>query len=145
MVSYQPYTPGQDLLLPPTLTEWLPEGHLALLHQRYGGCAGPGRVPCTSFNQYADEIFSLGAELTEQLEVAATWKLLAERSDTNVRLLRVYADIPVWCRAAPRFWLHEALGKRKEPAFSDLIKSQKRIEEVCLKQIRVSSSWRHRR
>jgi len=29
MVSYQPYTPGQDLLLPPTLTDWLPEGHLA--------------------------------------------------------------------------------------------------------------------
>lgn len=29
MVSYQPYTPGQDLLLPPTLSDWLPEGHLA--------------------------------------------------------------------------------------------------------------------
>ena len=29
MVSYQPYVPGQDLLLPPRLSDWLPEGHLA--------------------------------------------------------------------------------------------------------------------
>jgi len=27
--SYVPYTPDQDLLLPPSLQEWLPEGHLA--------------------------------------------------------------------------------------------------------------------
>ena len=29
MASYQSYTPGQDLLLPPKLSDWLPEGHLA--------------------------------------------------------------------------------------------------------------------
>jgi len=27
--SYLPYTPGQSLLLPPSVDEWLPEGHLA--------------------------------------------------------------------------------------------------------------------
>ena len=27
--SYRPYAPGQALLLPPDLREWLPEGHLA--------------------------------------------------------------------------------------------------------------------
>ena len=27
--SYVPYSPGQDLLLPPSLQDWLPEGHLA--------------------------------------------------------------------------------------------------------------------
>src|SRR3954454_9223164 len=27
--TYRPYVPEQDLLLPPTLREWLPEGHLA--------------------------------------------------------------------------------------------------------------------
>lgn len=27
--SYRPYEPGQLLLMPPTLNEWLPEGHLA--------------------------------------------------------------------------------------------------------------------
>ena len=27
--SYLPYTPGQSLLLPPSLDEWLPQGHLA--------------------------------------------------------------------------------------------------------------------
>lgn len=27
--TFRPYSPGQDLLLPPSLNEWLPEGHLA--------------------------------------------------------------------------------------------------------------------
>jgi hypothetical protein len=27
--SYLPYEPDQDFLLPPSLSEWLPEGHLA--------------------------------------------------------------------------------------------------------------------
>jgi hypothetical protein len=26
--TYRPYVPEQDLLLPPSLREWLPEGHL---------------------------------------------------------------------------------------------------------------------
>jgi len=26
---FRPYTPDQDLLLPPSLREWLPQGHLA--------------------------------------------------------------------------------------------------------------------
>jgi hypothetical protein len=28
-MSYQPYTPGQSLLLPPSVDECLPSGHLA--------------------------------------------------------------------------------------------------------------------
>ena len=27
--TYRPYLPEQDLLLPPSLPDWLPEGHLA--------------------------------------------------------------------------------------------------------------------
>ncbi|PAU75841.1 IS5/IS1182 family transposase, partial [Halovibrio salipaludis] len=27
--TFRPYSPDQDLLLPPSLKEWLPEGHLA--------------------------------------------------------------------------------------------------------------------
>ena len=27
--SYLPYEPNQDFLLPPSLNEWLPDGHLA--------------------------------------------------------------------------------------------------------------------
>jgi len=27
--TYRPYMPEQDLLLPPSLHDWLPEGHLA--------------------------------------------------------------------------------------------------------------------
>ncbi len=27
--TYRPYLPEQDLLLPPSLQDWLPEGHLA--------------------------------------------------------------------------------------------------------------------
>jgi hypothetical protein len=27
--TYRPYVPEQDLLLPPSLREWLPEDHLA--------------------------------------------------------------------------------------------------------------------
>jgi len=27
--GYRPYLPEQDLLLPPSLRDWLPEGHLA--------------------------------------------------------------------------------------------------------------------
>ena len=27
--TYRPYAPEQDLLLPPSLRDWLPEGHLA--------------------------------------------------------------------------------------------------------------------
>ena len=27
--TYRPYLPEQDLLLPPSLRDWLPEGHLA--------------------------------------------------------------------------------------------------------------------
>ena len=26
--SYLPYAPNQDLLLPPSLSDWLPQGHL---------------------------------------------------------------------------------------------------------------------
>lgn len=29
MREYKPYEPGQGYLLPPSLREWLPEGHLA--------------------------------------------------------------------------------------------------------------------
>lgn len=55
--SYLPYQPDQDLLLPPSLKEWLPEGHLAYFigdtvdsldlaafHARYGG-GGPRNQP----------------------------------------------------------------------------------------------------
>ena len=27
--TYRPYVPEQDLLLPPSLRDWLPDGHLA--------------------------------------------------------------------------------------------------------------------
>ena len=27
--TFRPYSPDQELLLPPSLNEWLPEGHLA--------------------------------------------------------------------------------------------------------------------
>lgn len=27
--TFRPYSPDQELLLPPSLKEWLPEGHLA--------------------------------------------------------------------------------------------------------------------
>ena len=30
MKTFKPYAPEQIFLLPPSLTEWLPEGHLAL-------------------------------------------------------------------------------------------------------------------
>lgn len=49
-ISYQPYLPDQDFLLPRSMREWLPEGHLAYyindtvdsldlhaFHARYGG------------------------------------------------------------------------------------------------------------
>lgn len=55
--SYLPYTPGQLLLLPPTVNEWLPQGHLAYFisdtvdtldlgafHQRYAQ-GGPRNQP----------------------------------------------------------------------------------------------------
>lgn len=55
--SYLPYEPDQDLLLPPSLKEWLPEGHLAYFisdtidtlelgafHARYAG-GGPRNQP----------------------------------------------------------------------------------------------------
>ncbi|MCK7546211.1 hypothetical protein MLC59_18815 [Marinobacter bryozoorum] len=29
--TFRPYSPDQELLLPPSLNEWLPEGHLAYL------------------------------------------------------------------------------------------------------------------
>ena len=29
LTTFRPYDPGQMLLLPPTLWNWLPEGHLA--------------------------------------------------------------------------------------------------------------------
>jgi hypothetical protein len=29
--AYRPYVPEQDLLLPPSLREWLPEDHLAAM------------------------------------------------------------------------------------------------------------------
>ncbi|WP_436970027.1 transposase, partial [Listeria monocytogenes] len=48
--TYRPYAPEQSLLLPPSLTDWLPEGHLVYfiadavdaldvseLHARYAG------------------------------------------------------------------------------------------------------------
>ncbi len=55
--SYLPYTPGQTLLLPPSVDEWLPAGHLAYFisdtvdaldlsafHARYAG-GGPRNQP----------------------------------------------------------------------------------------------------
>ena len=32
--TYRPYVPEQDLLLPPSLKEWLPEDHLAFFGER---------------------------------------------------------------------------------------------------------------
>jgi hypothetical protein len=32
--TYRPYVPEQDLLLPPSLREWLPEDHLGVLRER---------------------------------------------------------------------------------------------------------------
>jgi len=63
--SYLPYEPDQDLLLPPSLRDWLPEGHLAYFiadtvdsldpsafHTRYAvSGVGGGQCPGTSDHQ----------------------------------------------------------------------------------------------
>ena len=38
--KYRPYYPDEELLLPPSLREWLPEDHLGLLRERCGGQPG---------------------------------------------------------------------------------------------------------
>ena len=47
--TYLPYDPDQQLLLPATLQEWLPDDHLAyfisgIVNQSAGFGEGPGRV-----------------------------------------------------------------------------------------------------
>ena len=44
--SYRPYYPEQDLLLPPSLREWLPENHLVYFVQRCGRQSEPDGVGC---------------------------------------------------------------------------------------------------
>src|SRR5512145_3477416 len=39
--TYRPYVPEQDLLLPPSLRDWLPEGHLAFFVSDLVGAVGP--------------------------------------------------------------------------------------------------------
>ena len=50
--TYRPYVPEQDLLLPPSLREWLPEDHLAFfvsdLIDQLDLSAITSRVPSTN-------------------------------------------------------------------------------------------------
>jgi hypothetical protein len=41
--TYRPYVPEQDLLLPPSLRDWLPEGHLAFFVSDRWRCKVNGR------------------------------------------------------------------------------------------------------
>jgi len=38
--SYRPYYPDEDLLLPPSLRDWLPEKHLAVRRDKPAGSRG---------------------------------------------------------------------------------------------------------
>jgi hypothetical protein len=38
--GYRPYLPDQDLLLPPSLREWVAEEHTGVLRERRGGSTG---------------------------------------------------------------------------------------------------------
>ncbi len=97
--SYLPYRPDQSYLLPPSLGEWLPEGHLAYFisetvdtldlsafHARYAG-GGPGNQPFhpammvkVLIYGYASGVFSsrkLAEEAVRGCRVACAgrWKL----------------------------------------------------------------------
>lgn len=93
--SYLPYIPGQSLLLPPSLDEWLPEGHLAYFisdtvdaldlssfHARYAG-GGPRNQPFhpammvkVLLYGYATGVFS-SRKLAKKLHEDVAFRVLA--------------------------------------------------------------------
>lgn len=93
--SYLPYIPGQSLLLPPSLDEWLPEGHLAYFisdtvdaldlscfHARYAG-GGPRNQPFhpammvkVLLYGYATGVFS-SRKLAKRLHEDVAFRVLA--------------------------------------------------------------------
>jgi transposase len=93
--SYLPYAPDQALLLPPTLDEWLPEGHLAYFigdtvdsldlsafHARYAG-GGPRNQPFhpammikVLLYGYATGVFS-SRKLAKKLHEDVAFRVLA--------------------------------------------------------------------
>jgi transposase len=94
-VSYRPYAPDQDLLLPPSLQDWLPEGHLAYFiadvvsrldlaafHQRYaeGGPRNqpfdPGMMVRVLLYAYATGTFS-SRRIARKLEEDVAYRVLA--------------------------------------------------------------------
>ena len=93
--SYRPYEPDQDLLLPPSLREWLPEGHLAYFiadvvgqldlsefHERYaeGGPRNqpfdPGMMVRVLLYAYATGTFS-SRRIARKLEEDVAYRVLA--------------------------------------------------------------------
>lgn len=93
--SYLPYQPSQDLLLPPSLSEWLPSGHLAYFisdtvdsldlsafHARYAG-GGPRNQPFHPAMMvkillygYASGVFS-SRKLAKKLHEDVAFRILA--------------------------------------------------------------------
>lgn len=111
--SYLPYRPDQSYLLPPSLGEWLPEGHLAYFisetvdtldlsafHARYAG-GGPGNQPFhpammvkVLIYGYASGVFSsrkLARKLYEDvaLRVLAAGNFPAHRTLSDFRALHL--------------------------------------------------------
>ena len=104
--SYLPYEPDQDFLLPPSLSEWLPEGHLAYFisdsvdsldlsafHGRYeqGGPRNqpfhPGMMVKVLLYAYATGVFS-SRKIAAKLHEDVAFRLLAAGNFPAGRTLR---------------------------------------------------------
>ena len=104
--SYLPYEPDQDFLLPPSLSEWLPEGHLAYFisdsvdsldlsafHERYeqGGPRNqpfhPGMMVKVLLYAYATGVFS-SRKIAAKLHEDVAFRLLAAGNFPAGRTLR---------------------------------------------------------
>ena len=104
--SYLPYEPDQDFLLPPSLSEWLPEGHLAYFisdsvdasdlkafHARYEA-GGPRNQPfhpammCkVLLYAYATGVFS-SRKIAAKLHEDVAFRLLAAGNQPAGRTIR---------------------------------------------------------
>lgn len=109
--TYRPYAPEQSLLLPPSLTDWLPEGHLAyfvsdavdaldlgVFHERYAGDGrrrqpfDPALMVKVLVYAYASGVFS-SRKIAKRLEEDVAFRVLAAGNFPAHRTIREFRQV----------------------------------------------------
>jgi len=122
--GYRPYLPEQDLLLPPSLRDWLPEDHLvyvvsdvvdqldlSAIHARYGGGKrgqpphDPVLMTKLLLYGYCTGVFS-SRRLQKRIQEDIPFKVLAAGNEPDFRTISDFRKVPL---EAPQELLQQVL------------------------------------